>query len=162
LPPTKFVADVRDPALADLGFQSILGLHERIERSPVEVVDHRTRVAQERDRVSVALRHVVAQPGDAACGPQPVTSIESLIDIGRPASGPTTRPSSTARVRAGTVAVLRDDDVVLRVQPVDAFEVRIEQLDCAQLTRTQPFEERHRSLYHGAFLPRRQSVVRRR
>ena len=34
---TDFVADVRDPALADLGFQSILGLHERIERSPVEV-----------------------------------------------------------------------------------------------------------------------------
>ena len=34
---TDFVADVTDPALADLGFQAILGLHERIERSPVEV-----------------------------------------------------------------------------------------------------------------------------
>ena len=34
---TDFVADARDPALADLGFQAILGLHERIERSPVEV-----------------------------------------------------------------------------------------------------------------------------
>jgi len=34
---TEFVAHVADPALADLGFQSILGLHERIERSPVEV-----------------------------------------------------------------------------------------------------------------------------
>jgi hypothetical protein len=34
---TAFVAQATDPALADLGFQSILGLHERIERSPVEV-----------------------------------------------------------------------------------------------------------------------------
>ena len=34
---TDFIADVSDPALADLGFQAILGLHERIERSPVEV-----------------------------------------------------------------------------------------------------------------------------
>jgi hypothetical protein len=34
---TDFVRDVRDPDLADLGFQSVLGLHDRIERSPVEV-----------------------------------------------------------------------------------------------------------------------------
>jgi hypothetical protein len=34
---SEFVEGVRDRALADLAFQSVLGLHERIERSPVEV-----------------------------------------------------------------------------------------------------------------------------
>lgn len=36
-----FVRSARDPALADLGFQAILALHERIERFPIEV-DGRT------------------------------------------------------------------------------------------------------------------------
>jgi hypothetical protein len=36
----EFVRTVADPDLADLGFQSVLALHERIERSPVEVDGH--------------------------------------------------------------------------------------------------------------------------
>jgi hypothetical protein len=47
---TDFVARVTDPALADLGFQAILGLHERIERSPVEV-DERLETLVEEDEL---------------------------------------------------------------------------------------------------------------
>jgi hypothetical protein len=46
---TEFVACVGDPALADLGFQSILGLHERIERSPVEVDGHTAMLVEEEE-----------------------------------------------------------------------------------------------------------------
>jgi hypothetical protein len=34
---TEFIQNVDDPALADLAFQSILALHEKIERAPVDV-----------------------------------------------------------------------------------------------------------------------------
>jgi hypothetical protein len=34
---TEFIQNVIDPALADLAFQSVLALHERVERTPVDV-----------------------------------------------------------------------------------------------------------------------------
>ena len=71
----------------------------------------------------------------------PVVSMASFTVMGKPCNGPRSSPRATARVslgarRTSALGVERDDGVDVAIEPVDAFEEEVEELDRCDFTAT--------------------------